>query len=146
MALGIACGGWCPPGRECEDGVIPGEYPLVETPLERSPFAPEVARSQRTEWNVLDSDGTLILMPGSVAGDKGTEWTLRCAGNYQRPCLFLDPYDAAAAIGVKAWIRDNNIKVLNVAGPSERTCPGIGERVYELLQESLGRGAIWRGL
>ena len=120
MALGIACGGWCPPGRECEDGVIPPEYPLVETPLERSPFAPEVARSQRTEW------------------------TLRCAGNYQRPCLFLDPYDAAAAMGVKAWIRDNNIKVLNVAGPSERTYPGIGERVYEFLKDVLGRGPIWR--
>ncbi|MEY2585055.1 MAG: hypothetical protein QOD80_1081, partial [Verrucomicrobiota bacterium] len=25
---GLEIGGWCPPGRVCEDGVIPAEFPL----------------------------------------------------------------------------------------------------------------------
>src|SRR3954468_14778275 len=58
---GLEIGGWCPPGRECEAGVIPLEYPLKETPSDRSPNTPDVPRSQRTEWNVRDSDGTLVI-------------------------------------------------------------------------------------
>ena len=49
------------PGRICEDGVIPAEFPLRETPFERSEGAPGIPRSLRTEWNVRDSDGVLIL-------------------------------------------------------------------------------------
>ncbi len=32
LELGLLCGGWCPRGRKAEDGVIPGRYPLSETP------------------------------------------------------------------------------------------------------------------
>jgi len=32
LALGLAVGGGCPPGRRAEDGVIPARYPLTETP------------------------------------------------------------------------------------------------------------------
>src|SRR2546423_4826044 len=58
---GLEIGGWCPPGRLCDNGVIPPEFPLKETPQEQSPDAPDVPRSQRTEWNVRDSDGTLVI-------------------------------------------------------------------------------------
>src|SRR5882672_9150963 len=58
---GLAIGGWCSPGRGCEAGVIPQAFPLNETEQERSPNAPDVPRSQRTEWNVRDSDATLVI-------------------------------------------------------------------------------------
>lgn len=53
MALGLEIGGWCPAGRWAEDGPIDARYPLNETP--------SADPAQRTEWNVCDSDGTLIL-------------------------------------------------------------------------------------
>jgi hypothetical protein len=44
QAAGLDCGGWCPPGRDCESGVIPPQFPLRETPEERSPDAPASSR------------------------------------------------------------------------------------------------------
>jgi hypothetical protein len=46
-------GGWCPKGRKAEDGVIPDQYQLTETSSASYP--------QRTQWNVRDSDGTVIF-------------------------------------------------------------------------------------
>src|SRR6266404_7590609 len=57
----LEIGGWCPPGRVRETGTIPPEFPLKETARERSADAPDVPRSQRTEWNVRDSDATLVI-------------------------------------------------------------------------------------
>jgi len=102
---GLAIGGWCPPGREAEDGPVPAEFPLRETPVERSPEAPAVPRSLRTEWNVRDSDATLILRPaGSEAADAGTEWAARCAERFGRPLLVCDPGDAEAASTIGRWL------------------------------------------
>jgi predicted Rossmann-fold nucleotide-binding protein len=53
LELGIPCGGWCPKGRLAEDGSIDLRYPLKET--NSSEYR------ERTEKNVEDSDGTLIL-------------------------------------------------------------------------------------
>jgi hypothetical protein len=50
---GLEHGGWCPKGRKAEDGVIRPQYVLKE-----SSSANYV---QRTEWNVRDSDGTVIF-------------------------------------------------------------------------------------
>src|SRR5262245_4515029 len=85
-ASGLALGGWCPPGRECESGRIPDDFPLREAPGDRSPNAPEIERSWRTELNVRDSDATLILrrlVPTQrVTRDPGTTWTFACAVLY----------------------------------------------------------------
>jgi hypothetical protein len=140
---GLAIGGWCPPGREAEDGPIPAEFPLRETPVERSPEAPEVPRSLRTEWNVRDSDATLILRAArGEAGDTGTEWAARCAERYGRPLLICDPGDPAAASLVSRWLAELPVRKLNVAGPSERIVPGIGALANPFLvtafQERMG--------
>jgi hypothetical protein len=45
--------GWCPKVRKAEDGPIDPKYPLKETPL--------AAYLQRTEWNVRDSDATVLF-------------------------------------------------------------------------------------
>jgi len=50
---GVPCGGWCPKGRRAEDGAIEAKYPLKES-SSRSYL-------QRTEWNVGDSDGTVVF-------------------------------------------------------------------------------------
>lgn len=138
---GLAIGGWCPPGRECEDGVIPARFPLVETPRGCSPAAPEVPRSQRTEWNVRDADATLILRPpgAAAAHDPGSDWAARCAARFGRPLLAVDPWDPRAAATIRRWLDRHAVVALGVGGPSERTVPGIGERVGALLAEVFGR-------
>lgn len=136
--LGLEIRGWCPPGRASEAGPIPEEIPLRETPEERSPGAPEVPRSLRTEWNVRDSDATLILRPAApTAGDRGTAWAARCAERYGRPLLVVDPAEPGAAGSLAAWLAARPIRALNVAGPSEGTCPGIEGRAFDLLVEVL---------
>jgi hypothetical protein len=130
----LAIGGWCPPGRECESGIIPSDFPLRETAQERSPDAPNIPRSQRTEWNVRDSGATLILQPRSHSKqDSGTNWTGRCAERYGRPLFICDPADPMATAKIKEWLKALPIDTLNVAGPSDGTVPGIGDQAYKLL-------------
>src|SRR5204862_1053873 len=69
LGLGLPCGGWCPKGRRAEDGPLPERYPLRETPWSGYP--------QRTQWNVRDSDGTLVLLNGEP--DRGTRLTIELA-------------------------------------------------------------------
>lgn len=130
LEAGLAVGGWCPPGRVCDGGHIPAEFPLIETPEERSPCAPDVPRSLRTKWNVRDSDATLILRYLGDADepvDPGTAWTAVCAATYGRPLLVADPRDVGAMTErIADWLAALTIRTLNVAGPSEKTAPGIG--------------------
>jgi hypothetical protein len=127
---GLKIGGWCPPGRTCEAGVIPAEFPLEETEQDRSLNAPDVPRSQRTEWNVRDSDGTLVIQSGETAVDRGTDWAMQCAKRYGRPLLVCDMADPDAKQKIQEWLRRKQIKVLSVGGPAESTSPGIGDRAY----------------
>ncbi len=114
---GIPCSGWCPAGRLAKDGPIDPRYPLKETPSSNY--------SQRTGWNVRDSDGTLIIGFGQLSG--GTALTLRMAESMQKPCrvvnldMMMDPQC------VINWALITGVKVLNVAGP--RQDPNV--RVYE---------------
>lgn len=136
MARGLAVGGWCPPGRAAEDGRIPDVFPLAETPAERSDDAPDVARSQRTAWNVRDADGTLILRPAAGGEpDPGTRWTARCAEHLGKPLLVCDPASPHDVVRAAAWIREHRIGTLNVAGPSERTAPGIGAAAERFVRD-----------
>lgn len=131
---GLAIGGWCPPGRVCEAGVIPAEFPLQETEQERSPDAPDIPRSQRTEWNVRDSDGTLVITRG-LEEDRGTKWAIECATRYGRPLLVCDVDDPNAGEKIGEWLAANDLRVVSVGGPSESSAPGIGQRVSVLLRE-----------
>jgi len=132
-ACGLARGGWCPPGRESETGPIPADLPLTETELDRSLDAPEVPRSLRTEWNVRDSDATLVIRPPVARADPGTEWALRCAARFGRAILLCNPEDPDAAMCVNDWIRAVGILTLNVAGPAESARPGIGAMTERVL-------------
>jgi hypothetical protein len=137
IASGVSIDGWCPPGRVCEDGIIPKEFPLKPTPLERSEAAPGIPRSQRTEWNVRDSDGILILTKPIVTLDPGSNWAMQCSVHYKKPYTIEDPSDPISLIRFRKWIEVNSIAVLNVAGPSEKTEPGIGQLAYIFLMQLL---------
>jgi hypothetical protein len=123
IALGVDHGGWCPKGRLAEDGFIPARYKLRETDSSDYP--------QRTEQNVVDSDGTLILFRPPLQG--GTELTRRLARRHRKPCLLVDLAVEFDAGRVSAWIRRHRIQVLNVAGPRESTAPGIAREAERLL-------------
>ncbi len=115
-SLGIAIGGWCPPGRISADGVIPSDFPLTETPDDRSPDAPDIPRSQRTEWNVRDSDGTLVLCLGPLAAaDPGTRFTAEYATRSSKPLFVADPADFSDARRVREWIN-----IHSIANPERR--------------------------
>ena len=137
LELNIGCGGRCPPGRVCENGNIPGNLPLTETPVERSKIAPDIPRSLRTEWNVRDSDATLILKPPGLNDDKGTNWTLQCVEIYGKKSLILDPFENRSSNILREWLSTNQVRTLNIAGPDEKTCPGIGEKSYNFLLQAL---------
>lgn len=129
LELGIPCGGWCPRGRLAEDGPIPERYPLRET------RTPRYAR--RTLWNVRDSDATLILAREPLGG--GTAYTERCARDLERPCLVVPPDapDIAILGRVHAWLEENDVEILNVAGPRESGAPGIHDRAVAFLRALL---------
>jgi hypothetical protein len=48
--------------------------------------------------------------------------------------LVCDPGDPDAKRKIQAWLEATPISTLNVAGPSEATSPGIGDRAYTLLR------------
>jgi hypothetical protein len=125
--LGLPCGGWCPKGRRAEDGPIDARYPLQETPGDGYP--------QRTEWNVRDSDGTLILTRGEP--DRGTRLTAELAQRYGKPLLVLDLAEEPDTAKVRAWVEEHRIQVLNVAGPRASSCPGIYDQAARFLRKLL---------
>jgi len=125
-------GGWCPPGCRSEDGLIPSRYNLQETPDFRIPDAQHIPRSQRTAWNVRDSDATLIFWPNADAG-KGTEFTLKIAEEMNKPYFLAIHFDDSVGHKALHWILDHQIGTLNVAGPPASAIPGIGEEVYTFL-------------
>lgn len=127
LALGLPCDGWCPRGRKAEDGPIAARYPLRESPSARY--------EQRTEWNVRDSDGTLVLTRGAPAG--GTKLAIRLADSLGKPCLVVDLEGNPRPSDVANWLQARAIRALNVAGARESESPGIYRRAYAFLGEAL---------
>lgn len=94
----------------------------------------EIPRSLRTEWNVRDSDATLILRPRDYE-DLGTTWAIRCANTYGRPFFECDPGDQDSASKIREWLSGLGVGILNVGGPSDRNVSGIGALAYRVLLE-----------
>jgi hypothetical protein len=119
LRLGIPHGGWLPKGRITEDGPLPVQYKLVELPTD--------SYAERTEKNVLDSDGTLIISRGTPTG--GTDYTRKMALKHGKQMLHIDlalysnPMDASSI--VSSWIKMSKIEILNVAGPRASKDPDI---------------------
>ncbi len=127
LELGIPCGGWIPAGRIAEDGVVDDCYPLQETPSDKY--------SQRTAWNVRDSDGTLILALGELTG--GTAKTYNLAIQSHLPCYVVDLTLAPDVSFVQDWLKLHHLKILNIAGPRGSANPQIYQMAKEYLLELL---------
>jgi hypothetical protein len=125
---GIAHGGWCPRGRKTEDGVLPERYQLRETP--------SAAYLQRTEWNVRDSDATLIFTLDDKL-DGGSKRTAAFADSLGKPWLHVRP--GVHPKYVARFLARHGVKVLNVAGKRESSAPGVGNLVREVLSQALRR-------
>ncbi|MFT5523824.1 MAG: hypothetical protein ACI9HK_001772 [Pirellulaceae bacterium] len=111
----IPHGGWCPKGRLAEDGPIEPHYALQETKSAKYPA--------RTEQNVIDSCGTLILYTRRLQG--GTLLTQRLAKKHNKPLLLVNFADHISELVIREWINANDVHVLNIAGSRESTSPGI---------------------
>ena len=127
IELDIPHGGWIPKGRKTEDGGLPEKYLLKEMP--------SGSYAARTEQNVIDSDGTLIVSYGKLSG--GSALTRRLAKKHKPPWMHVDlektnPFKAA--MDVRTWVAENHIKVLNVAGPRASKDPGIYPATKKLLK------------
>jgi len=115
IEAGISVGGYCPKGRLAEDGTIPERYTLTELTVDDYPA--------RTEKNVMESDGTLILNVGKLSG--GTELTLDFSEKHHKPCLVIQLDSAPETGPVIQWVKDHSIRILNIAGPRESKQPGL---------------------
>jgi len=142
IARGFDYGGWCPKGGWAEDlpmapGLL-GAYPhLCETPL--------ADPAQRTEWNVRDSDATLILVDRrGAAVSRGTALAEDLTARYGKPLLVLDIDAPDASSRAAAWIaalkterRDGAPFALGIGGPRESEAPGLYAKARALLGEIL---------
>jgi hypothetical protein len=134
---GLPHDGWCPRGRLAEDGPLDERYQLRETPSRRY--------AERTEWNVRDSDATVVFsLKPKVSG--GTALTVAMAERLGKPCLHLargpavvDGTIQIAASELRQFIDAHQVIRLNVAGPRASQEPEIAEFVQDVLQSALVR-------
>jgi len=128
MELGISTGGWCCAGRSGMDGSIPEKYNTLQE-AESSDY------SVVTDWNIRDSDATLILNLGPLTRDSKLCYDF--AEDYKKPYLVCR-FDAAISLPkVDERLKKIAPKTLNIAGPREEERPGIYEMSHGFLIQLL---------
>jgi len=122
-------GGWCPKGRKAEDGEIATSYQLQETPSHNY--------VQRTEWNVRDSDGTVVFSIAAVLTG-GSKKTVLLARKHRKPVLHLSRNGGhlSPEQELLRFLGENRIRVLNVAGPRASKEPKVADFVKEVLDKA----------
>jgi len=125
IELGIEHGGWCPRGRRAEDGPIHPKYQLVETE--------SVDYVVRTQKNVVDSDGTLLLYRERL--QRGTLLTHQIVKRHGKPLLRVRLDRPVSIDRVVRWLSEQSIRVLNVAGPRASSQVDIEKQAYDLLKK-----------
>jgi hypothetical protein len=114
----IAHGGWIPKGRKTEAGPLPSRYRLTQ--MQTTDYR------DRTRQNILDSQGTVIFFRNHLTG--GSRLTRDVAKSIRKPfcsvnLLVNDPFESAVIL--QSFVQENNIRILNVAGPRASHDPGI---------------------
>jgi hypothetical protein len=123
----IPHGGWVQKGRKAIDGPLDPKYLLKETPTDKS--------LERAEWNVRDSDATVVFTLGEKA--TGTvQKTLSFARKQKKPCLHLHRGILAVSEKLVAFVEKHNIRRLNISGSRESKEPGIYDWVTLSLEKA----------
>ncbi|MCD4674427.1 MAG: putative molybdenum carrier protein [Desulfobacula sp.] len=130
IKFNIEHGGWIPKGRRTEKGPLPMKYQLNE--MDTSDYR------KRTRQNIIDSHGTVIISRGKLTG--GSKLTRSFAKDAGRPNCYLDLLktdEFESSIILKSFIMENEIQILNVAGPRSSHHPGIYMDVKTILETML---------
>lgn len=120
-------GGWVPAGRRAEDGAVSDQYNLIE--MESASYP------RRTEQNIINSDGTLIISRGVLAG--GSLLTRKTASRLNKPWCHIDLMELdefEGAVILHGFVADSNIETLNVAGPRASQDPFIYRSVKSIIE------------
>jgi len=135
IANGMLHDGWCPRGRRAEDGPIPPHYLLRETPSRHY--------SQRTRWNVRDSDATVVfsIAPQLIGG---TRLTAEIARQLGKPVLHLSRDEPdftveAAAAKLRQFLSEHQVERLNIAGPRASQEPEVAAFITAVLACALAK-------
>lgn len=123
LDLDIEC--MLPKGFKTDEGPLPQDvremWNAKEHPMSTYP--------PRTEYNVVNSDGTVLF--GNMTSP-GCSLTMRLCLRHRKPYI-TNP----TAKDLAAWIVAHNIEDLNVAGNRERTNPGIEERTMNTIMDAV---------
>ena len=137
ISLDICRGGWCPKGRIDEVGIIPIKYDeLVEI---SGDFIDEKENyNTRTKLNIMDSDGTLVIVPSLPVPyhiQDGTVLTIAEVEEKGKPFIIIGLNEATEDNISKCieWVHEHDIRELNFAGPRESVCPGIYDSTFSFL-------------
>lgn len=116
-------GGWLPKHCRCQDGNRTDLISLYDM-QEHS----DVGYPSRTKQNVFEADATLRYAEDwKSAGEKLTFSAIK---KFNKPYFDIRSIDdISSAI---EWIKKGNFKILNCAGNSENTAPGIYERAKNI--------------
>ena len=98
---------------------------------------PTVNYQKRTQQNVIDSHGTLIISHGKPTG--GSAFTRRLVKIQKRPLLHIDLAETSAFMAtakIVNWIYQYGIEILNVAGPRARKDPEIYDDTVKLMKST----------
>ena len=127
IKFNIEHGGWVPKGRKTEYGPLLPKYKMDEMKTADYPA--------RTKQNIIDSDATLIISGGNLTS--GTLLTKNLVKKIDKPYChidFLAMDDFEAAMVVHSFIVDNEVEVLNVAGPRLSSDPAIYDGVRTIIE------------
>ena len=130
IKMGIPHGGWVQKGRKTQSGLLSEKYKLKEMPT--------ASFIKRIEQNVIGSDGTVIISHGELSGGAG--YCQKMTRKHDRLCQRVDLSQIPiliAASRIHAWIKENNIEVLNVTGSRTSEDPEIYKETMLIIENTI---------
>lgn len=131
-SLGLKTGGMMPLGFRTLDGDKP-EFKAKYSMEQHSSYY----YVPRIYENVKRSDGTVRF--ATKFNSSGEKCTLEAIIQYDKPYFDVDVFKdlELQKVSFRSWLKCNTIKVLNVAGNSEKTSPGISQKIISFLKDCL---------
>lgn len=130
IKVDIPHGGWTPNSGKTKESHLLEKYRLREMP--------DASNSDHIEKNILGSDGTLVVSQGQLVGE--TALIQKMAEQLSRPCLHVEldiSNDFVVAQAISAWISENRIEILNVAGQGLNNDPRIYNATAKIFETVL---------